>query len=572
MSLIRYYFRSYPRQSAITLVCLVAAAFAEGLGLASVVPLLAIAMGRDQVTESRGGQEVAELLEAALAWFGLPFSVVTVALVISVLIWLKAGLILLSMRQVGNTVAWIATDLRLELLRQLLDARWSYYSRQPLGRLTNAIATEATRASNAYRQLALAAKFVALSSVGIIVAMWLSWQLALVTLVGWGVIGVALNRLIRLSRRAGLKQTTVINSLLSRLSDVLLNVKVLKGMHREHVIGPVLERDTTRLQKALRKQVLAQESLKALQEPLMLLLLLATLLLSESAGLIGFEEITVMLLALTRSLAGATRIQRRYQLAVTNASAVDSLLELMETAREAAESAHGGNAPRLERAIDMEGVRLAYEGEPVLEGLNLTVPAGEITALIGGSGGGKTTLTDLVMALALPDEGVVRVDGVSLEAIDVGAWRRMIGYVPQEIVLLHDSVRVNVTFGDVGIPDEEVERALRAAGVWEVVEGMPGGLDASVGERGSKLSGGERARIGLARALAGHPQLLILDEATAALDPETEAKVLETLRSLRGEVTVLAISHQPALREVADRVYRIEAGRAERLDPGRLAS
>ena len=123
MSLIRYYFRSYPRQSALTLVCLVAAAFAEGLGLASVVPLLAIAMGRDQVTESRGGQEVAELLEAALAWFGLPFSVVTVALVISVLIWLKAGLILLSMRQVGNTVAWIATDLRLELLRQLLDAR-----------------------------------------------------------------------------------------------------------------------------------------------------------------------------------------------------------------------------------------------------------------------------------------------------------------------------------------------------------------------------------------------------------------------------------------------------------------
>ena len=176
------------------------------------------------------------------------------------------------------------------------------------------------------------------------------------------------------------------------------------------------------------------------------------------------------------------------------------------------------------------------------------------------------------MALSLPDDGVVRVDGVPLETIDVGAWRRMIGYVPQEIVLLHDSVRVNVTFGDRGIPDEEVERALRAAGVWEVVQAMPGGLDASVGERGSKLSGGERARIGLARALAGHPRLLILDEATAALDPETEAKVLETLRDLRGEVTILAISHQPALREVADRVYRIEAGRAERLEPGRLAS
>ena len=572
MSLIRYYFNVYPRESAITLVCLIAAALAEGLGLASVVPLLAIAMGRGEASESGAGQEVAEVLERALALAGLPFNVMTVALVVSLLIWLKAGLILLSMRQVGNTVAWIATDLRLELLRRLLDARWSYYSRQPLGRLTNAVATEATRASNAYRQLALAAKFVALSGVGIAVAMWLSWQLALVTLVGWSLIGLALNGLIRLSRRAGLKQTTVINSLLSRLSDVLLNVKVLKGMRREHVIGPVLSRDTERLQKALRKQVLAQESLKALQEPLMLVLLLATLLLSESAGLIGFEEVTVMLLALTRSLAGATRIQRRYQLAVTNASALDSLVELIEDARKQAEAVHGGAAPRLDAAIELEGVAFAYEGQTVLDGATLEVPAGQITALIGGSGSGKTTVTDLVMGLVRPDGGEVRIDGVSLEDLDVGAWRTMTGYVPQEVVLLHDTVRVNVAFGDATISDEDVERALRAAGVWDVVRSLPGGLDASVGERGSRLSGGERARIGLARALAGRPKLLILDEATAALDPEAERIVLSTLEELRGEVTILAISHQPALRDVADRVYRIESGRAERLEPGRMAS
>lgn len=572
MSLVRYYFKSYPRETVITLVCLIAAAMAEGLGLASMVPLLAIAMGRGAVSESSTGQEVAAVLEGGLGWFGLPFTVVTVAVVVSLLIWLKAVLVLLSMRQVGNTVAWIATDLRLGLMQQLLDARWSYYSKQPLGRLTNAVATEATRAANAYRQLALAAKFVALSSVGLVVALWLSWQLALVTLVGWGLIGLALGGLIRLSRRAGLKQTTVINSLLSRLSDVLLNVKVLKGMRREHVIGPVLARDTGRLQRALRKQVLAQESLKALQEPLMLVMLLATLLLSESAGLIGFEEITVMLLALTRSLAGATRIQRRYQLAVTNASAVDSITTLMASAREAAESLHGGHAPRLETSIEFDRVSLDYDEERVLDGASLEIPAGQITALIGGSGSGKTTLSDLVMALVRPNEGAVRIDGVSLEEIDVSAWRKMIGYVPQEVVLLHDTVRVNVTFGDAGISDAEVERALRAAGVWDVVRALPGGLDASVGERGTRLSGGERARIGLARALAGTPKLLILDEATAALDPETEGIVLDTLRRLRGEVTILAVSHQPALRELADRVYRVHAGRAERVEPGRMAS
>ena len=229
-------------------------------------------------------------------------------------------------------------------------------------------------------------------------------------------------------------------------------------------------------------------------------------------------------------------------------------------------------SPQLDAGIALEGVEFAYDGQTVLEDASLEIPAGQITALVGGSGGGKTTVTDLVMGLVRPGAGEVRVDGVSLEQLDVGAWRKLIGYVPQEVVLFHDTVRVNVTFGDDSISDEEVERALRAAGVWDVVRALPGGIEASVGERGSRLSGGERARVGLARALAGRPKLLILDEATAALDPETERIVLSTLEALRGDVTVLAISHQPALRDVADRVYRIQAGQAERIEAGRMAS
>jgi ATP-binding cassette subfamily C protein len=570
MDLIRYFVAAYPRQSAVTLACLVVASLAEGLGLATAVPLLGILLGRGTDAASPQAQSLAASVEGALAGIGLPFTLLTVGSVVALLLWLKAGLVLFAMRQVGNTVAFISTDLRLEVLSHLFEARWGYFTRHPLGRLTNSIATEATRAADAYRQLTLAAKYTTLTAVGLAVAFWLSWELAVITICGYTVIGLALARLVRLARRAGQKQTTVINSLLARLTDALLNLKLLKATRREHLLVPLVTRDTNKLQKALRKQVLAQETLNALQEPLMFLILLATAIFSQVAGLLAPEELLVMLAALMRSLSSAAKIQRRYQLASIHAPALDSLRELVASAAADAEQLPSGPAPTLERAIELCDVRYSYDDQYVLDGVGLEIPAGEITALVGGSGGGKTTVTDLVTGLIQPDSGAVTIDGARLDELDVAAWRARIGYVPQELVLLGDSVRTNVGFGDPTISDADIEDALRDAGVWDVVSALPGGLDAPVGERGSLLSGGQRARIAIARALACRPSLLVLDEATAALDPETEAVVLETIAQLRGRVTVLAISHQPAISELADRVYRLEAGQAERVERSEL--
>ena len=138
----------------------------------------------------------------------------------------------------------------------------------------------------------------------------------------------------------------------------------------------------------------------------------------------------------------------------------------------------------------------------------------------------------------------------------------MIGYVPQETLLLHDTVMRNVALGDPGLGEKDVERALRAAGAWDFVRNLPGGLHGTVGERGGKLSGGQRQRIAIARALVHDPALLILDEATSGLDPVSEEGICRTLRGLRGKLTILAISHQPAMVGVADRVYRIRDGQA----------
>jgi ATP-binding cassette subfamily C protein len=148
----------------------------------------------------------------------------------------------------------------------------------------------------------------------------------------------------------------------------------------------------------------------------------------------------------------------------------------------------------------------------------------------------------------------------------------MIGYVPQETVLLHDTVLFNVTLGDPELNEEDAEYALRAAGAWQFVTAMPRGMYSTVGERGGGLSGGERQRIAIARALVRKPKLLILDEPTSAMDRNSEAAICETLQQLSGDYTILAISHQPALLTAADRAYRLQDGVAVLVEDHSTAS
>jgi ATP-binding cassette subfamily C protein len=196
----------------------------------------------------------------------------------------------------------------------------------------------------------------------------------------------------------------------------------------------------------------------------------------------------------------------------------------------------------------------------VLKAASLVVAAGTLTAIIGPSGAGKTTVADLVIGLIQPQAGTVLIDGVPLHALAAHRWRALIGYVPQETFLLHASVGQNVTLGDPDLSPADVEAALRAAGAWDFLAALPEGVDTIVGERGSRMSGGQRQRIALARALVRKPQLLVLDEATSALDPAIESEVCTTLRQLRGGMTILAICQHGPLIDVADSVYRVHDG------------
>ena len=241
-------------------------------------------------------------------------------------------------------------------------------------------------------------------------------------------------------------------------------------------------------------------------------------------------------------------------------SAFWSLQAVIEDTRRARETNPEGTSPSLEQSVRLNNVSFGYGKTSVLRNASLTVPAGSFTAIMGASGAGKTTIADLIIGLLRPQQGEILIDNVPLEQVHLRQWRRMIGYVPQESFLLHDTVLWNVTLGDPEVNEADAEAALRAAGAWEFVAELPQQMHSSVAERGTALSGGQRQRIAIARALARRPKLLILDEVTSSLDPQTEAAICQTLQGLRGGLTILAISHQPAVVEAADRIYRIESG------------
>lgn len=569
MQLLITFARGYPLKSAITLVALLFAGVAEGFGIAAVLPLLNLVLKPEAGLKAVGEAGASNILttfeqmvRSILGPIGLAESVAVLLSVFVASIVLKCLLVLYANRQVGFTVAHIATDLRLRLLRALFVTRWEYFIRQPIGRLTNAVATEANRSAAAFLNGAKMASIVIEGLVYLVLALIVSWK---VTLAAAGVglfILYVLRRLVQKARRAGKRQTKLLQSLLANMTDSLQSIKPLKAMAREDSADSVLKTKTKQLNRALQKQVFSKEALKASQEPLLTGFLALGLYMALIYWKLPLATLIVTIYLVGRVVKQMQKVQAEYQNMAVSESAYWSLLSKINEARDAREEASGGQKPSLVDSIRLDQVSFAYDKCWVLKNATLRFAAGLFTAVIGPSGAGKTTVADLVIGLLQPQKGKVWIDDLALSQVDLRSWRRMIGYVPQETLLLHDTVFINVTLGDKDLTPTDVEGALRAAGAWEFVSALEKGLNSVVGERGHKLSGGQRQRIAIARALVHKPKLLILDEATTALDPKNEAAICATLRNLRGEITILAISHQPAVLEVADQAYRLEDGAA----------
>lgn len=566
LQFIAYFLQAYPSRTALMIGLLVVAGLAEGVGLATLLPLVELA-------SEGGGAEGSALTRTVvghLARLGLPATLPVLLGLIVVAIAVKGLFLWLAMKQVGYTIAQIATDLRLRLIRALTEAQWAHFISQPAGFFANAISTEAHRASAAYREACSLLAGIIQSLIYLTVIVLLSWRAALLMLVFGIVVATALRRFVRMARAAGNQQTSLMKSLVARLTQLIPGLKPIKAMAREQHILPLLEREAQGFHRAQERMILAIEAVHSFREPIIVGVIAAGLYVVVTFMDVGFSAVLVLAVVFYRTMTTFGNLQSQYQRMTVGESALWSLRETVEGVENARELSFGRTPPQtLEFGMRFENLSFRYSEHTdwILRDVTIVFPARQLTVLTGPSGAGKTTIVDLLIGLLRPSRGTVYVDKTALSELDVRLWRRQIGYVPQEVLLFHDSILENVTLGDPSISKKEVRDALERAGAWDFVSRLPRGLDQPAGERGTKLSGGQRQRISIARALVHKPTLLILDEPTTALDPETERAICSTLKRLTSGLSIVAISHQEAFRSIADVVYMISEGTAIRLEP-----
>jgi ATP-binding cassette, subfamily C, bacterial len=556
LMMLRAFVRAYPGRSALALLGLLIAGVLDGLGLSTLLSMLSLAAGGGD--DPSLPERIALDVTFALGLEPTPASLLLLGIA---LISVKALVVLLANRQVGYAVAHVATDLRLALIRAVMASRWRYYLSQPLGQLSNAVATEAQRAAEGFLHGAIMASLLIHAVIYAGLTLLISWQASLAALAAGALMLLALNVLVRIAGRAGRNQTRLLKSLLTAMTDQLSAVKPLKAMAREAQVDHVLASQTRELKKALRRQVLSKEALTAFQEPLLAVLVGVGFFVLLVHLELPLAAVAVLLFLLARVMNFAAKAQRSYQHMSICESAYWSLRDSIDTAEAEREPIAGHLEPQLRSELSFDGVSFSHGGAPILERQSFAIPARGLTVVTGPSGTGKTTLVDLVVGLLRPDEGRILIDGVPLPEIDQRRWRQNIGYVPQEPLLVNASVLTNVTLGDPALDEAAARRALEAADAWSFVCELPQGLHTPLGERGGKLSGGQRQRLAIARALVHGPGLLILDEATSNLDPESEAAVLQTISRLKGSLTLLAVTHETGLLQIADCVFRMRNGR-----------
>jgi ATP-binding cassette subfamily B protein len=494
---------------------------------------------------------------------------VAVAAMIAVYVVRQAGA-LVRLRHMSVLGEWVARDLRTELYEHLQRLSLGFYSRKKTGSLITRVSSDTDRL---WDFLAFGVVDVSLSAVMLAglsaVLLSLDWKLGLVMVIPvplfcWAIFkhGEHMNRFFIRAWRKWSRVTDV-------LSDTIPGMRVVKAFNQE-------ERETGRFNE---RNVDVTNEFNRIHHswttfwPLLMLAVHGTTVgvwVFAVPRLLGTDgEVTltagtfVSFLLYTTMFVGPMEIigqmARTVQRATTSAHRV---FEVLDTEPDVVDAAEPVRLEPVRGRVTFDDVSFGYDGvRQVLRSVSFDVSPGEMIGLVGPSGGGKTTITNLIARFYDVTAGAVLVDGVDVRTLDAGHYRRQMGVVLQEPYLFHGSVMENIRYGHPEAAPEEVIEAARAANAHDFVVRLPQGYDTIVGERGQNLSGGERQRISIARAILHDPRILILDEATSAVDTETERNIQEAMDRLVAGRTVFAIAHRLSTLHKASRLFVMKSGR-----------
>lgn len=457
-------------------------------------------------------------------------------------------------------------QLRKRIFEQLQALSLSYFAKTRSGELIHSMTAESGQIMQAFGVIATLISKSSILLVYVFSMFLLSWQLTIISVMLFSLLSAGISTLMGKVREASFERTRAGKKYTSVSLEYINGIRTVKAFAAQDFERKRFDNNNSDLLEASTKSVSIAAVVEPLSEGVATTILIGMLILAfailipngklQTASLLTFLFVLLRMMPVVRQIDGA-----RVQLNNFHGS-VNNIKELLRTDDKTYFKDGRTQFLGLKRAIELVAVDFGYDpSDPVLHNISLTIKRGQMTALVGSSGAGKTTLADLIPRFYDPTAGKILIDGVDLREFEINSLRRKLAVVSQDTFIFNTSIRNNIAYALEGVDEAAIWEAARLANALEFIQDMPEGLETELGDRGVRLSGGQRQRLAIARALLRDPDILILDEATSALDSVSERLIQESLEKLSVGRTVIAIAHRLSTIVRADKVVVLEQGR-----------
>lgn len=537
--------------------------FFESIGIGIMIPIFSLAIGRDAVA---GNDVISIYLAEIFTYLHLPLNLTFLFILVISLFIFKAVASLAFGFISTKIVLDFETSTRKYLYRMALFANWPYLLKQKIGHLENTIMLDLVISGKAMGGISsLILDFTGLITY-VVVAFNISRFITVITLLVGALLVIMFYPFIEKTRRNA-KRQTILNKLIAHhINENFIGIKSIKASGSEGVVTNRGDAFFEEVRQISLRQSVIKNLIGTVMSPLSMIFIAIVFLLSYSRPTFNLAVFAATMYLIQRIFIHVNTLQKNIHIIsdfsphLVHVAALQNQVELHR------EKDIGHEPFNFLRELEFKNVNFSFEnGAHVISDISFKIKKGETIGIIGPSGAGKTTTVDLILRLLIPKSGEILLDGKNINDVTIRKWRHKIGYVPQDVFLINDTIANNIKFYDLNITDEDMIEAAKFANIHEFIVSLDAKFDSLVGERGVKLSGGQKQRIALARTLARKPEILILDEATSALDSESEILIQKSIENLRGNTTVIIIAHRLSTIMNTDRLIALEDGKIKEI-------
>lgn len=528
-----------------------------GIGVGAIIPLFYIITNRSGV----GTDSISQTISKIFGYLHMPLTLPAIIMLMAFLFVSKAIFLYIANYLTSRIYVDYELETRERLFKKTLEADWPYLMRQKTGHLNNVLMGDVSGTAGALNNMSAAILTSTSLITYAIVAINISVPITFATL-GLGLsLFLLLKPIFYRVRTSSRKTSEMGKEVAHHINQHIAGAKAIKSMSLEKNVldqGLIYFKDLKKIQLEQSKYSIL---FNTFLEPVSLLFIVIIFLSSYRSPTFNIATFVAIIYLVQKMFSFVQSIQTKFNGINASLPIMNILVGYEKEIDKNREFVGGNRKFSFNKTLEFRNVSFGYsKGQDVINSLNFSINKGGMTGIIGPSGAGKTTITDLLLRLLRPRKGEILIDGVNIDEIAMKDWHNNIGYVSQDNFLLNDTIESNIRFYDNSLSREDIIESSKSANIYDFIETLPDKFQTIVGERGVQLSGGQRQRIVLARILSRKPPLLILDEATSSLDNESEHKIQEAIKNLRGKLTIVIIAHRLSTVMHSDKILALKDG------------